>query len=154
MPIGLGSAGSAIAAAVAQQHPPRMLGDPRLPIAASARVLARELDAEDGSCSIRIAVPVGDVPAVRLVSQSAALAVQSYEGLTVETIGGPGSQLGVFRLDRDRPKSIGRVRGFAGPFGVFVRSYAYMRSYGTDLRAMSETAVLNPNYVLAELKDD
>ncbi len=60
----------------------------------------------------------------------------------------------VFRLDRDRPKSIGRVRGFAGPFGVFVRSYAYMRSYGTDLRAMSETAVLNANYVLAELKDD
>ena len=28
----------------------------------------------------------------------------------------------VFRLDRDRPQSIGRVRGFAGPFGVFVRS--------------------------------
>ena len=27
-----------------------------------------------------------------------------------------------FRLDHDRPKSIGRVRGFAGPFGVFVRS--------------------------------
>ena len=59
-----------------------------------------------------------------------------------------------FRLDRDRPKSIGRVRGFAGPFGVFVRSYAYMRAYGPDLQAMSETAVLNANYVLAELKDD
>jgi len=60
----------------------------------------------------------------------------------------------VFRLDRDRPKSIGRVRGFAGPFGVFVRSYAYMRAYGTDLRAMSEVAVLNANYVLAGLRDD
>ena len=59
-----------------------------------------------------------------------------------------------FRLDRDRPKSIGRVRGFAGPFGVFVRSYAYMRAYGPDLRAMSETAVLNANYVLAGLRDD
>ena len=59
-----------------------------------------------------------------------------------------------FRLDRDRPKSIGRVRGFAGPFGVFVRSYAFMRSYGPDLRAMSETAVLNANYVLARLRDD
>ena len=35
-----------------------------------------------------------------------------------------------FRLDHDRPKSIGRVRGFAGPFGVFVRSYAYIRAYG------------------------
>ena len=59
-----------------------------------------------------------------------------------------------FRLDRDRPKSIGRVRGFAGPFGVFVRSYAYMRAYGPDLQAMSETAVLNANYVLAQLGDD
>ncbi len=34
MPIGLGGAGSAIAAAVAQQQPARMLGDRRLPIAA------------------------------------------------------------------------------------------------------------------------
>lgn len=59
----------------------------------------------------------------------------------------------VFRLDHDRPKSIGRVRGFAGPFGVFVRSYAFMRAYGPDLRAMSETAVLNANYLLARLKD-
>jgi glycine dehydrogenase subunit 2 len=58
-----------------------------------------------------------------------------------------------FRLDYDRPKSIGRVRGFCGPFGVFVRSYAYIRSYGPDLREMSEVAVLNANYVLARLKD-
>ena len=35
-----------------------------------------------------------------------------------------------FRLDYDRPKSIGRVRGFTGPFGVFVRSYAFIRAYG------------------------
>ena len=33
-----------------------------------------------------------------------------------------------FRLDFDRPKSIGKVRGFTGPFGVFVRSYAYIRA--------------------------
>ena len=59
-----------------------------------------------------------------------------------------------FFLDRDRPKSIGRVRGFAGPFGVFVRSYAFMRAYGPDLRAMSEAAVLNANYLLACLRDD
>jgi glycine dehydrogenase subunit 2 len=59
-----------------------------------------------------------------------------------------------FRLDRDRPKSIGRVRGFAGPFGVFVRSYAFMRAYGPDLKAMSEVAVLNANYLLALLKHD
>ena len=58
-----------------------------------------------------------------------------------------------FRLDYDRPKSIGKVRGYAGPFGVFVRSYAYIRSYGPRLREMSEAAVLNANYVLARLKD-
>jgi glycine dehydrogenase subunit 2 len=58
-----------------------------------------------------------------------------------------------FRLDHDRPQSIGRVRGFAGPFGVFVRAYAYMRAYGPALREMSEVAVLNANYVLAHLRD-
>jgi glycine dehydrogenase subunit 2 len=58
-----------------------------------------------------------------------------------------------FRLDFDRPKSIGKVRGFTGPFGVFVRSYAYIRSYGPRLREMSETAVLNANYLLARLRD-
>src|SRR5438094_7706749 len=54
-----------------------------------------------------------------------------------------------FRLDYDRPKTIGKVRGFCGPFGVFVRSYAYIRSYGPKLREMSEVAVLNANYLLA-----
>src|ERR687897_419498 len=58
-----------------------------------------------------------------------------------------------FRLDYDRPKSIGKVRGFYGPFGVFVRSYAYIRSYGPGLREMSDVAVLNANYLLARLKD-
>ena len=37
---------------------------------------------------------------------------------------------GTFALDYARPKSIGKVRGFTGPFGVFVRSYAYIRMYG------------------------
>ncbi len=60
---------------------------------------------------------------------------------------------GSFGLDFDRPKSIGKVRGYTGPFGVFVRSYAYIRAYGPRLREMSETAVLNANYVLARLKD-
>jgi len=58
-----------------------------------------------------------------------------------------------FRLDYDRPKSIGKVRGYTGPFGVFVRSYAYIRSYGPRLREMSEVAVLNANYLLARLTD-
>jgi glycine dehydrogenase subunit 2 len=58
-----------------------------------------------------------------------------------------------FVLDYNRPKSIGKVRGFCGPFGVFVRSYAYIRSYGPALREMSEAAVLNANYLLARLRD-
>ena len=58
-----------------------------------------------------------------------------------------------YRLDHDRPKSIGRVRGFAGPFGVFVRAYAFIRMWGPGLREMSETAVLNANYMLARLRD-
>jgi glycine dehydrogenase subunit 2 len=58
-----------------------------------------------------------------------------------------------FRLDHDRPKTIGRVRAFTGPFGVFVRSYAFIRTYGPALKEMSEVAVLNANYLLARLKD-
>ncbi|HXH96301.1 MAG TPA: aminomethyl-transferring glycine dehydrogenase subunit GcvPB [Gaiellaceae bacterium] len=58
-----------------------------------------------------------------------------------------------FVLDYDRPKTIGKVRGFTGPFGVFVRAYAFMRTYGPRLREMSEAAVLNANYVLARLKE-
>ncbi|MCA1657239.1 MAG: aminomethyl-transferring glycine dehydrogenase subunit GcvPB, partial [Actinobacteria bacterium] len=58
-----------------------------------------------------------------------------------------------FDLEHDRPKSIGRLRGFQGNFGVFVRSYAYIRSLGGDgLREASETAVLNANYLLARLR--
>src|SRR5690348_9136598 len=59
----------------------------------------------------------------------------------------------VYDLDDDRPKSIGRLRGFQGNYGVFVRSYAYIRSLGAaGLREVSETAVLNANYLLARLK--
>ena len=58
-----------------------------------------------------------------------------------------------FDLDHDHPKSIGRLRGFQGNFGVFVRSYAYIRSLGAEgLRDASETAVLNANYLLARLR--
>jgi glycine dehydrogenase subunit 2 len=60
---------------------------------------------------------------------------------------------GTFDLDYDRPKSIGRLRGFQGNYGVFVRSYAYILSLGSDgLQEASETAVLNANYLLAKLK--
>ena len=57
-----------------------------------------------------------------------------------------------FDLDHSGEKSIGRLRGFQGNFGVFVRSYAYITSLGADgLTEASETAVLNANYLLARL---
>ncbi len=59
-----------------------------------------------------------------------------------------------FALDHDRPKSIGRLRGFQGNYGCFVRAYAYIRSLGAEgLRDASETAVLNANYLLARLQE-
>src|SRR3954454_4397487 len=45
---------------------------------------------------------------------------------------------GTFGLDYDRPQTIGKVRAFTGPFGVFVRSYAFIRAYGPRLKEMSE----------------
>ncbi len=59
----------------------------------------------------------------------------------------------LYDLDYDRPKSIGRLRGFQGNFGVFVRSYAYIRSLGgAGIKDVSEVAVLNANYLLAKLR--
>jgi glycine dehydrogenase subunit 2 len=57
-----------------------------------------------------------------------------------------------YDLEHDRPKSIGRLRGFQGNFGVFVRAYAYILSLGGDgLTEASETAVLNANYLRTRL---
>lgn len=57
-----------------------------------------------------------------------------------------------FRFDEDRPQSIGRVKSFYGNFGINVRAYTYIRSMGPDgLKAVSENAVLNANYMLKKL---
>ncbi|MBN1588431.1 MAG: aminomethyl-transferring glycine dehydrogenase subunit GcvPB, partial [Pirellulales bacterium] len=58
-----------------------------------------------------------------------------------------------YRLDFDRPKSIGRVRSFFGNTGVLVRMVCYLLTHGPDgLRRVSENAVLNANYLLCRLK--
>ena len=50
-------------------------------------------------------------------------------------------------------KTIGRVKSFHGQFGMMVRAYTYMRMHGPEgLRAISEYAVLNANYLLSQLK--
>jgi glycine dehydrogenase subunit 2 len=59
-----------------------------------------------------------------------------------------------FYLDFDRPQSIGRVRSFFGNIGILLRGYCYIRTLGPDgLRAVSDNAVLNANYLLARVKD-
>ncbi|HXG08972.1 MAG TPA: aminomethyl-transferring glycine dehydrogenase subunit GcvPB [Gemmataceae bacterium] len=59
-----------------------------------------------------------------------------------------------FRLDYDRPKSIGRVRSFFGNVGILLRGYCYIRTLGPHgLREVSENAVLNANYLLSRIKD-
>jgi glycine dehydrogenase subunit 2 len=67
-----------------------------------------------------------------------------------------------FAADREPPtyelftpeKSIGRMKAFHGNFGMLVRAWTYVRSLGEEgLREVSETAVLNANYVRVKLKD-
>lgn len=61
---------------------------------------------------------------------------------------------GSLTLDFDRPKSVGRVRAFYGNFGMLVRALAYILTHGDEgLREMTETAVLNANYLAHRLKD-
>jgi glycine dehydrogenase subunit 2 len=60
-----------------------------------------------------------------------------------------------YGLDWKRPRSIGKLMAFWGNFGMLVRAYAYIRTMGADgLRAVSENAVLNANYVMKRLERD
>ena len=50
--------------------------------------------------------------------------------------------------------SVGRLKGFHGQMGMFIRALAYMMSHGGDgLHQASSDAVLNANYLLASLQD-
>ena len=61
---------------------------------------------------------------------------------------------GKYFLDNNRPLSIGRIKSFYGNFGVAVRAYAYILTMGAEgLRRVSETAVLNANYIMNSLKE-
>ncbi len=51
--------------------------------------------------------------------------------------------------------SLGRLKGFHGQMGMFVRALAYMMSHGADgLRQVAEDAVLNANYLRARLEGE
>jgi glycine dehydrogenase subunit 2 len=65
-----------------------------------------------------------------------------------------GFKDGRYYLDYDRPLSIGRVKSFYGNFGVVVKAYAYIMSMGAEgLKKVSESAVLNANYLMERLKE-
>jgi glycine dehydrogenase subunit 2 len=53
-----------------------------------------------------------------------------------------------------RPYSIGRLRSFYGNFGALIRSYVYISALGKEgLKAVSENAILNANYLKARLSE-
>ena len=59
-----------------------------------------------------------------------------------------------YGLHYDRPRSIGHVRAFYGNFGMFVRALCYILTCGgKGLKELSETAVLNANYIRSRLKE-
>ncbi len=52
------------------------------------------------------------------------------------------------------PESIGKTMAFHGNFGVLLRALTYIKSLGGEgLRAISENAVINANYVQARLRE-
>lgn len=58
-----------------------------------------------------------------------------------------------YTLDYDRPNSIGKIKGFYGNFGMFVRAYTYIKMMGAEgIKRVSEMAVLNANYMMHRLK--
>jgi glycine dehydrogenase subunit 2 len=59
-----------------------------------------------------------------------------------------------FLWDENRPLSIGKVHAFHGNYAIAARACAYMLSQGgPGLREVSETAVLNANYLAAKLAE-
>ncbi|MEA2175031.1 MAG: glycine dehydrogenase subunit 2 [Blastocatellia bacterium] len=60
-----------------------------------------------------------------------------------------------FRLDYERPQSIGRVKAFYGNFGMMVRALSYILTHGYEgLREATEAAVLNARYIAQGLTSD
>lgn len=59
-----------------------------------------------------------------------------------------------YKLNINLPKSIGKVHGFNGNFGVLVRAYTYIRMHGAEgLKRISENAIINANYIFARIKE-
>ncbi|EPY2285002.1 aminomethyl-transferring glycine dehydrogenase subunit GcvPB [Clostridium sporogenes] len=59
-----------------------------------------------------------------------------------------------FILDYNREDSLGKIRSLYGNFGVMVKAYTYILTMGKEgLKAASENAVLNANYIKESLRE-
>jgi len=59
-----------------------------------------------------------------------------------------------YRLDYDKPNTIGKIRCFYGNVGVLLKAYAYILSLGVEgLEETAEVSVLNANYLLKKLRE-
>ena len=59
---------------------------------------------------------------------------------------------GAYRLEYERPQSIGKIRSFLGNVQVVLRTYAWIMTLGADgLRKVAELSVLNNNYLTKRL---
>jgi glycine dehydrogenase subunit 2 len=59
-----------------------------------------------------------------------------------------------YRLDYNRPLSIGKVKNFYGNFAVIVKAYAYIMALGGEgLKEACQHAVLNANYLRHRLRN-
>lgn len=59
-----------------------------------------------------------------------------------------------FKLDFNRPNSIGRVKAFYGNFGMMIRALSYIYTHGAEgLKEATEAAVLNARYISHHLAD-
>jgi glycine dehydrogenase subunit 2 len=96
----------------------------------------------------------GGGPGSGPVVLSAALA--PYAPLPYVVHGSEGGPEGFRLVEEDETgTSFGRLKGFHGQMGMFIRALAYMMSHGADgLRQASGDAVLNANYLMASLKGD
>src|SRR5215472_17566641 len=65
------------------------------------------------------------------------------------------NEQGEYYWQEPGPQSIGKVRANMGNFGVLVRAYTYIRTYGPEgLLHVSQSAILNANYLRHELATD
>jgi glycine dehydrogenase subunit 2 len=62
-------------------------------------------------------------------------------------------QYSKFVLDYTKQKTVGMVRYSYGNFGMVIRAYCYIKSWGANIRKVSEHAILNANYLLSLLND-